>query len=249
MVVWVRYWNLKTSFPFHHLLTQALRLKPFQRKTEGASPVLPSTFVVGQNVEGGQTARVYYFIIFHFSTNGHWLSVCCQRSWCKHKGEGSNYHLAALPRIKMFSRFFFIIIQARNASKFDLPRLRRGSGWGCNSFSCAKHNVRIKVKNATVTIAFYWLSMNWIHDYYGVYKYGVLLAQLHKSVALQSYYPKNIVVLCIKNVRFCTPRSCALNPFNFEFRDSAWAFVDLLIKKLRKIRKIVLAFVRLFRNL
>jgi hypothetical protein len=24
---------LKTSFPFHHLLTQALRLKPFQRKT------------------------------------------------------------------------------------------------------------------------------------------------------------------------------------------------------------------------
>ena len=46
-------------------------------------------------------------------------------------------------------------------------------------------------------------------------------AQLHKSVALQSYYPKIIVVLCIKNVRFCTPRSCALNPFNFEFRDSA----------------------------
>ena len=28
------------------------------------------------------------FIIFHLSTNGHWLSVCCQRSWCKHKGEG-----------------------------------------------------------------------------------------------------------------------------------------------------------------
>ena len=36
-----------------------------------------------------------------------------------------------------------------------------------------------------------------------------------------SYYPKIIVVLCIKNVRFCTPRSCVLNPFNFEFRDSA----------------------------
>ncbi len=50
---------------------------------------------------------------------------------------------------------------------------------------------------------------------------AIIMAQLHKSVAIISYYPKIIVVLYIKNGRSCTPRSCALKPFNFELRDSA----------------------------
>lgn len=47
------------------------------------------------------------------------------------------------------------------------------------------------------------------------------LAQLQISVAITFCYPKIIVVLYMKNGRSCTPRSCALKPFNFEFRDSA----------------------------
>ncbi|SFG74792.1 hypothetical protein SAMN05216383_1381 [Prevotella sp. KH2C16] len=46
-------------------------------------------------------------------------------------------------------------------------------------------------------------------------------AQLQISVAITFCYPKIIVVLYMKNGRSCTPRSCALKPFNFEFRDSA----------------------------
>ena len=52
------------------------------------------------------------------STNGHWLSVCCQRSWCKHKREGRSssdhrkeiviYHLAQSAHRGVFSVLIFI---------------------------------------------------------------------------------------------------------------------------------------------
>ena len=53
------------------------------------------------------------------------------------------------------------------------------------------------------------------------YENSHFMAQLHKSVAIYSCYPKIMDALNIKKGKSCTPRSCALKPFNLELRDSA----------------------------
>ena len=47
---------------------------------------------------------------------------------------------------------------------------------------------------------------------------------------LDYLYPKILLTLYMKEGRYDTPCSCALNPFSLELRDSAEAFVALLIK-------------------